>query len=143
MKNPDKHIPNWRIIGINDLRYWNVPEKYKAHIVAILSVYMYDAASATYCCEITPSHDLGWLRFEVICTDATSDELREEIWEWATSEHGEDTYMHVSDVLAHPSQPYFETEEKASEAFAKDPDDLSEDAVREYWQGNHPCLTYK
>lgn len=142
MKNPEQHIPSWRIVGINDLQHWNIPRKFRRYIKAILSVYFYDAASATYCCEITPSHDMLGLRYEVVFTDKCGDKKREEIDEWISGEYPEDIYMHVSDVRRHPSAPFFDTEEEAKAAFEKDPDDLDEDTVREYWQGNWPMVHY-
>jgi hypothetical protein len=131
MRNDDCR-PDWRAIAFDETRYWNLREEDRPYVARILGVYFYDAREYTYCCELTPSYYLRFLGHEVVTTDDANDDDREALWERYASEPGEDCYMHVRDVTALPSVPYLRPGETV------DDDDLTEDAVREYWQGNSP-----
>jgi hypothetical protein len=69
----------------------------------IKSAYLFDAESATYLCELTPSHELHLIDTwaEPKEGDEFSEEEREEFYEalLPTADDGV-TYMHVSDVRA-------------------------------------------
>lgn len=61
--------PEWRIVALkDDMSHWNsAAEGYHRAMQAagwqIYTVYIYNARSVTYCCEITPSYELEFFDF--------------------------------------------------------------------------------
>jgi hypothetical protein len=118
---------NIKAVSINETKQYKINPEDQEDVLAIHGVYCYDPDSTTYCCELTPSHDLQYLYTYLTLSSSAQDNYtrREELFERYCNEPGEDIYMHVSDVQALRQQKECGTFEDMEEA-------------HEYLQGNCP-----
>lgn len=127
LNQPNPEVkPDWRCVGFNHTRYFNIAEEDRPYIEKIMAVYFFDKNEYTYCCELTPSYDMRFLHHTVHCDIDTPEDVRERINERYELVYDEDCYMHVSDVDKFDNIAYGEVDE-----------DTTEDNIREYWNANH------
>lgn len=137
--NQEPHLPpRWRAVSLNETRCFNIAEEHRHLIKEIRAVYFYNDAEQTYCCSLTPSYDMRGLYHYVVLADDLSDEAAEQAHDEMNAEYcsesPEDCYMDCSGIDRKESV-IFATEEQI---FSMDEESCTEDAVREYWQGNWP-----
>ena len=134
--------PDWRAIVFDETDHWFLCES-APFVASMIGVYIYDANSRVYLCEVTPSYQLIYLYSDVIFRDVLwgpfSDSLREEVRDallYSVSGMEDMThYRHVSDVDLVPA------ENKVAYGPVDDWSELKdrgEEQVREYFQGNCP-----
>jgi hypothetical protein len=95
---------DWWYIGIDETSHWNLPANLRPFVDRIITVYGFDRASHTYCCELTPSHWLTCCDFSVRYKDEDTpgftDHIRELIEETVSTvaKHESDGYYHARDI---------------------------------------------
>jgi hypothetical protein len=97
------HVPEWHAVALDVTEHYQIQEDHRPHVTAIWDVYAYDAASATYVCEMTPSRLLIHLYTTAVTTADCPEDMREEI-DGLYCQSGDTepyTYMHVSRVNAY------------------------------------------
>jgi hypothetical protein len=92
--------PDFRVIGIDETRHYNIPEEDRPYIDKILGVYLYDKNEVTRLCEFTPSYFLRHLYDTIVLTeeghsDSWLGDRLEQAYCYCESD---DIYMHCSDV---------------------------------------------
>jgi hypothetical protein len=102
-QEPEPRKPiDGRIIALDETEFYHLPDEHKPYIKAIRGVYLYDANSHAYCCELTPSYWLIHLYNSVLLTEeglALDDDARGEIYdEYEYDTGGDDCYMHVATI---------------------------------------------
>jgi len=126
--------PDWYCVALDETQYWNLADDDKPYVEKMLGVYIYDRASYTYCCELTPSYLLCHVTNVAVCKADTPDDARERInAAYECGGDGEDFYMHVRTVEGIPDEQkhhYGNVEDWQDEK------DRGEAIVREYYQGN-------
>lgn len=87
------------VVGIDATEYYNLGAG-APHVVRIRHVYVYDAAVATCCCELTPSFDLRYAYTYIEYADHVyADEaLRDRLDADYAYEAVDDCYVHCRDV---------------------------------------------
>ncbi len=56
--------PDWRWIALDETAYWDGDPEFAAKCGKIFGIYIFDASLRVYCCEMTPSYELYFLRSE-------------------------------------------------------------------------------
>ena len=128
-------VPEWRAVQFDETHHWNIPGHLRPFVRRMLGVYFYNANEVTHCCELTPSYYLRGLQNDVECVDDTPDAIRDELSELALSEPCEDCYVHCHVVDRKPFAAFL-----GSVGTDGEDEPVSEDDVREYWQGNCPNI---
>lgn len=126
---PETTKRNIRLVALDRTRDYSEEIQRRAG-PRIWDFFWYDSGSATYCCEITPSRELHYLSSAGEAEYTDDDELREEIFELlldANCEQEEVCYMHCRAADRLPGTDLL---------FEGDSDDVSEEAIQEYLQGN-------
>lgn len=98
--------PAWTAIQIDETRHWSAEFLKKYGVTQIYGVYLYDANSRIYCCEMTPSYELSFI--ESVAGHGIDDE---EVWEKFTDDvreadmdADEVIYMHCHDIDGMPAK---------------------------------------
>lgn len=86
---------HWKLVAFDETRYWNKEFLARLGIAKVMAVYLFNALSVTYCCEITPSYELWPIEShpDVTLSDEQYDEFNE-----ADRGCSEVAYMHCSDI---------------------------------------------
>lgn len=116
-----------RVVAIDETRHWS--QSIQDACGKIETVYMYDTAVQTHCCEITPSYELTPLYY------VTEKEISDELHSDMMNEDMDAIYMHcnvVDELESISSEQGFDFESAESEEY-KD----SFEEAREYLNGNH------
>jgi hypothetical protein len=94
--------PDIKYVKIDETRHWNPDFLAKYGIERMVAVYVYDANTYTYCCELTPSHWLEFIETQPETKEWLEDnEVREEMYDAimeAQFQCDNDCYMHVHAV---------------------------------------------
>jgi len=96
MRN-DNVKPDWRYIAIDETQHWCDAEIVEA-CKRLFGIYVFDARSYVYCCEITPSFELHFLRNESL---EVPEEQSERVYDALTEAGagGDDVhYRHVRSI---------------------------------------------
>lgn len=101
--HPESHPPLAPcVVALDETHHYEIQDDDKPHIAAILGVYVFDARSVTFCCELTPSFWLVHLYDQVRLTpeaeDVLTDDQRDDIYQRYEQEGGEDCYVHCYDI---------------------------------------------
>jgi hypothetical protein len=115
--------PDFRYIAIDETRHWMDENLIKKCGGKIFGIYVFDANSRTYCCELTPSYELNFLRSEPL-TLPEDDEERERVCEMV-SDADRDTepvaYYHCRTIDVESCKKCgFEPEEEAEYPLGSD-----------------------
>jgi hypothetical protein len=127
------HFPEYHVVRIDESQHWD--KEFLTYIgedAKIISTYVFNHASATHCCELTPSYELYLVSTTFTVSEELSDEARDEIQERINSSNidaEEVQYFHCRAIEGQsvPINQFVECEAETSI-----------DEVREYILGN-PC----
>lgn len=117
-------------ISLDHTRYYRIRQEDLTYIREIRSVYIYNPASCTNLCELTPSYELQYLHTYIVwnrdvVNETQLPECTEEMEQRYCHEDTEDNYMHCWRVKGR-------TDQKECGKF----EDM--EAAREHLQGNWP-----
>ncbi len=91
---------DWQFIGIDETSHWHLPAHLSSRVHRILTVFAFNRAEHTYCCEFTPSYWMHCVDYSVQYTrEATEEEIAEiEDAVQQVSLSDSDRYYHVQDL---------------------------------------------
>jgi hypothetical protein len=89
------HKVHWKLVAIDETQHWNKEFLARLGVAKVMAVYLFNALSATHCCELTPSYELWPVEShpDVILSDEMDEDFRE-----ADNGCKEITYMHCSRI---------------------------------------------
>ena len=127
---------DWCYVGLDETSHWRFPAALAPHVAAVITVYAYNRAELTHCCELTPSYWMIGVAYEVRCKPDTPEHIREQLQDIVqeTSLVDSDCYRHARGIdkyaERHPElfHALGETEEDTPQA--------AEDHVHEAWNSN-------
>ena len=93
-----QHTPQHHAIAVDETRHYNLRPGDERLVVRILQVYVFDRASCTHCCELTPSYWLEPAYCTVATTDEATDEERDAVDQRYCYEPSEGCYIWCRDV---------------------------------------------
>ena len=70
-------MPKFRILELDETKYWNEVFVKKNKINKLIGLYVYDPNTATHCCELTPSYELNFIHTYCEFQDDADDDIRD------------------------------------------------------------------
>jgi hypothetical protein len=116
-----------RVVAIDETRHWS--QDIQDACGKIETVYMYDSAVQTHCCEITPSYELTPLYY------VTEKEISDELFDSMRNEEMNEIYMHcrvVDELESISSEQGFDFESSEDDEYKEE-----FESARDYLNGNH------
>jgi hypothetical protein len=134
MRN-DNVKPDFYAVAIDETRFYNIDPDDSRYIESIMGVYIFDANTYNYLCELTPSYHLSPVYTAVYFN---SDAYDADVVDALDSKYAhcgmDDSYVHVSDIRSlMKSNP-----KRVVHYGAPGDDSAGIDEVREHYQGNCP-----
>ena len=138
MKSNDHVPPKWIAVRIDETEHW-CDEKLVEQAGKIWVVYLIDANSVTYCCELTPSHELHYVESvpeNMLEDDREDEQMRDTIREDGCAEDYI-SYVHVHDINALSEQNKHDLKlESDDDYWWKEENDRGFDTALEAYQGS-------
>ena len=132
IETPAPTRADWRY-HVRDVSQYVSPDLLAACGGVVYAVHVFDATSRTYCCEVTPSYAMFFLRHEPRALPDCED-ARESVWALlmeCDQDQDEVSYMHTSQVALGTCQRVW---------YVQDPEDTEDEqaaGVFEWARGNH------